>query len=55
MKKVQENLEGLKLIGKPTIRVCSVDIHLMEENTNTGLFEIIVGVLTTSFSRCNPM
>jgi len=22
---------------------------------NTGLFEMIVGVLTTSFSRCNPM
>jgi len=55
MKKVQENLEGLKLNGRRTIRVCSVDIDLMEENTSTELFEMIVGVLTTSFSRCNPM
>jgi len=44
MKKVQENLEGLKLNGRRTIRVFSVDINLMEENTNTGLFEMIVAV-----------
>ena len=35
MRKVQENLEGLKLKGSRKIRVCSVDINLMGENTNT--------------------
>jgi len=31
MRKVQENVEGLKLNGRRKIRVCGVDINLLGE------------------------